>query len=197
MTFTAIFLKIFTGSPEFSRAKCWEFSRQGFFFTGVMLDQHKILFKGKAWLSSIAVTYWCWSSLKYCMITMDNSKDTNKNEPTSPHFGKVWSTISFVNYKLSSVDKSYLPSQAKTSKWVDVTVSSSKAFVLFQNCPSPLETAPLIKIQKESFKVPRVCSCWLLDYIYLLVIFANEKSAIWQSWLKKSVLNLCKFMVYL
>ena len=114
---------------------------------------------------------------------MDNSKDTNKNEPTSPHFGKVWSTISFVNYKLSSVDKSYLPSQAKTSKWVDVTVSSSKAFVLFQNSPSPLETAPLIKIQKESvFLLLKFqgwgCSCWLMDYIYLLAIFANEKSAI-------------------
>ena len=34
-----------------------------------------------------------------------------------------------------------------------------------------------------------------MNYIYL-VIFANEKSAILQSSLKKSVLNLCKFMVY-
>ena len=76
---------------------------------------------------------------------MDNSKDTNKNEPTSPHFGKVWSTISFVNYKLSSVDKSYLPSQAKTSKWVGGNCNIQQA-----KPPSPLDTAPLIKFQKES-----------------------------------------------
>ena len=41
--------------------------------------------------------------------------------------------------------------------------------------------------------------CWILLNIYLsinVVIFVNEKSLILQSWLKKSVPTLCKFMLY-
>ena len=42
----------------------------------------------------------------------------------------------------------------------------------------------------------RVLHCLRLPAVFTVVIFVNEKSAILQSWLKKSLPNLCKFMVY-